>query len=308
MAKSADTSVSNPPGLLRRALASARILFTPLALLFLALAAYGARGAFVEVMATARIGPLLLTVLLWSLVHLLVPLNTWIVLKGLGTGIGYPAALGIHLSRLPARYVPGGVWQTVSRVMDLHSMGVSKSQLTVLVAMENITPLATALSLGAACAMLAGTEDLPGPAILGAGLLLSISIPPALRRFVSQAPLPFQSYLLGSLATMAFWMIAAGTFVIYWSSFPSVTLESGKAGIAASYLLGWAAGFAAVFAPQGLGVFEAVAGLLLKGALPLAGMAVMVAGFRAAMLTGDGLAYLAWLSVRWTRRRSSGAH
>lgn len=295
-------------GLLQRALVLARRLFVPLALLFLAMAAWGARDAFGEVLANARPGALVLTVVAWALLHLLVPVISWIVLDGLGTGIGYRTALGIHVSRLPARYLPGGIWQTVSRVVDLHALGVTRRQLSVLVAMENLAPLATALGLGGACAMAAGTTQLPAAAILAAGIALWVALPLALRRLLPQAPLPLRSYLLATAAMLAFWAIAASVFVAYWSAFPSMPLTASHAEIAASYLLAWAAGFVAVFAPQGIGVFEAVAGLLLDGALPLAGMAVMVAGFRAITLAGDGLAYLAGLLPPRLRARSTGTH
>lgn len=308
MATATDTGIGGRQALIRRALVLARRLFVPLALLFLALAAYAARDTFGVVLANARPGPLLFTVLAWAMLHLLVPVISWIVLDGLGTGIGYRTALRIHVSRLPARYLPGGVWQTVSRVVDLHALGVSKRQLSVLVAMENIAPLATALGLGGACALAAGSTRLPAPALLAAGLLLGMALPLAMRRLLPQAPLPLRSYLLAVAATMAFWVVAAGAFITYWSAFPAMPLDAGYAGLAASYLLAWAAGFVAVFAPQGLGVFEAVAGLLLDGALPLAGMAVMVAGFRAATLAGDGLAYLAGLLVQRMRARPMGMH
>ncbi len=295
-------------GLLQRALVLARRLFVPLALLFLAMAAWGARDAFGEVLANARPGALVLTVVAWALLHLLVPVISWIVLDGLGAGIGYRTVLGIHVSRLPARYLPGGIWQTVSRVVDLHALGVTRRQLSVLVAMENLAPLATALGLGGACAMAAGTTQLPAAAIMAAGLALWIVLPLALRQLLPQVPLPLRSYLLATAAMLAFWSIAASAFVAYWSAFPSMPLTASHAEIAASYLLAWAAGFVAVFAPQGIGVFEAVAGLLLDGALPLAGMAVMVAGFRAITLAGDGLAYLAGLLTPRLRARSTGTH
>ncbi len=294
--------------LFQRTLVFARRLFVPLALLLLAAAAYGARDTFGQIMANARPGPLLFTVMVWSLLHLLVPVISWVVLSGVNAGITYRTILGIHVSRLPARYLPGGIWQTVSRVADLHAMGVSKRQLSVLLAIENITPLATALILGGACAIAAGSTRLPAPSLIAAGLLLCITLPLALRLFLPQAPLPLAHYLRAAATTLAFWIVAASAFIAYWSAFPSLPLEAGYAGIAASYLLAWAAGFVAVFAPQGIGVFEAVAGLLLGGDMPLAGMAVMIAGFRAATLAGDGLAYLAGLIVRWMHGRWRGMH
>ncbi len=280
----------------------------PLALGFLALAAYGARDVIGGMLANARPGPLLLIILAWSLLHLLVPLTSWIVLNGLGTGIGYRTVLRIHVSRLPARYLPGGVWQTVSRVVDLHALGVTKAQLSVLVAMENLVPLAGALALGGTFALIAGTGLLPAPAITAAGVVLGVSLPLAMRRFIGKARLSLRHYLLAATTTMVFWLVAACAFVAYWSAFPSIPLGAGVAELAASYLLAWAAGFVAIFAPQGIGVFEAVAGLLLGGAVPLAGVAVMAAGFRAVTLVGDGIAYFAGLLVTWATARGESTH
>lgn len=293
---------------LKRSVGVARRLFVPLALAFLALAAYGAREVVGGMLAGARTGALLLTVLAWSLLHLLVPLLSRIVLAGLGTGVGYRSALRIHLARLPARYLPGGIWQTVSRMVDLHALGVTKPQLSVLVAMENLAPLATALVLGGICAFVAGTTRLPAPTIVIAGLLLGIALPLAMRRFIRRATLPLRHYLLAATTTIVFWAIATGAFLLYWSAFPGMPLGAGVAELSASYLLAWAAGFAAVFAPQGIGVFELVAGLLLNGPIPLAGVAVMAAGFRAATLAGDGLAYVVGLLVGWAVKHRTTAH
>lgn len=285
----------------------ARRLFAPLALLFLALAAYSARDTFGHVLAEARLGPLVVTVLAWSLLHLLVPVIAWIVLRGLGSGIDYRTVLRIHVNRLPARYLPGGIWQTVSRMVDLHGLGVGRAPLSVLVMMENLAPLATALAAGGLCAYLAGTPLLPTPAIIGTGLLLAAGLPWLMRRLVRQASLPLPAYLAALAATLAFWLVAAGVFAVYWSAFPSLELGGELLDLYGAYLLAWAAGFVVVFAPQGIGVFEAVAGFLLQGALPFAGMAVLVAGFRAATLAGDGLAYAVGQLLRWTAGKRRGS-
>lgn len=286
----------------------ARRLFLPLALLFLALAAYAARDVVASTIVHARPGPLILTVLAWSLLSLLVPVTSWLVLTGLGAGIGYRTVLRIHVSRLPARYLPGGIWQTVSRVADLHAMGVTKAQLSVLVAMENLAPLATALVLGGVCAGLSIGSPIPVPAIVAVGVLLGIALPLALRRFIRQAMLQTRHYLLALASMVVFWTVATAAFIAYWSAFPSMPRGAGIAELAASYLLAWSAGFVAFFAPQGIGVFEAVAGMMIGGAVPLAGLAVMVAGFRAATLAGDGLAYLVGVILGWGAARAPRKH
>ncbi|MCX7033559.1 MAG: hypothetical protein NT046_06255 [Arenimonas sp.] len=287
----------------RKLLVVAQRLFVPLAVGSLAFAAYAARGSFGDILANARTGPLVLTVVAWSLLHLVVPVVGWRVLGGLGTGIGYRTMLRIHVARLPARYLPGGIWQTVSRVVDLHGIGVTRAQLSVLVAMENLAPLATALALGGTLAWAAGSAQIPAPAAIAAGLALAAGLPWLMRRFIRGAALPIGSYLAAVATTLVFWIGAAGTFVVYWSAFPAVFAAAEPPGLMAAYLLAWAAGFVAIIAPQGIGVFEAVAGMLLDGALPLATMTVMVAGFRAATLLGDGLAWLVGLALAWTVRR-----
>jgi hypothetical protein len=287
------------PRLWQRLLDIVRRAFTPLALIFLVLAAYSAREAFAQVLAQARLAPLLLTVVAWSSMNLLLPVITWIVLRGLGVRIDYATALRIHVARLPARYLPGGIWQTVSRMMDLHQLGVGRSQLSVLVMVENLGSLATAVTAGGLCVLLSGTSRLPTPAIIGTGVLLAAGLPWVLRRIFGRTALRLPAYLAALATLLSFWMLTATTFVIYWSAFPA--LEHGNLlDLYGAYLLAWAVGFVAVFAPQGIGVFEMVAAVLLRGELPLAGMAVLVAGFRAATLSGDALAFMLGRLVRWT--------
>ena len=67
-------------------------------------------------------------------------------------------------------------------------------------------------------------------------------------------------------------------------------------------MLAWVTGFVSIFAPQGIGVFESVAGVFLQGALTFAGAAVLAAGFRVAILGADMLGYGALLAVRYAQR------
>lgn len=286
-----------------RAISIGRRLFTPLALLCLLLAAYSAREVIDDVLREARLTPLILTVLIWALLNLVVPVISWIVLRGMGTAIKYRSTLDIHFNRLPARYLPGGIWQTVSRTLDLHAMGVNNSKLTVLVLVENLASLSIALLLGGIFILLTGSWTELSPAVIAAGGVLSIGLPWLLRRTVRQVRLSLVSYA-GALAMMTlFWLVAATSFVTYLSAFPTLYADGYLLDLYGVYLLSWAAGFVAVFAPQGIGVFEYVASLLLQSSLPLAGTAVLVAGFRAAMLTGDMLAYLVGRLLRMTSGR-----
>lgn len=297
--------------MLQRVLLATRWLFAPVAVVFLVLVGYESRASFQQALAQARMLPLILTLVLCALLHLVTAIFSWLVLRETGAAIPYSVVLGIHVRRLPARYLPGGIWQTVSRMLDLHRIGVSRPQLSVLVLMENLIPLAVALALGGGFLYLAGDNRLP---VLGAvfiGVLLLGCIPFALRHRLLLHKSGFAlSHYLATLAVISlFWIIAATSFAFYWSAFPAAEVGTSFFRIFGAYLLAWAAGFAAVFAPQGIGVFESVAGLLLHGTLPWGGIALLASGFRAIVLVGDLLVYGIFLLFRYSRGQGTdGRH
>ncbi|GAB2670131.1 hypothetical protein [Arenimonas aestuarii] len=288
----------------RRLLQLSRRAFTPVALAFLLFAAWTARDAFLQALSLARAGPVLLAILAWSGTHLLVPLMVHALLAALGRSPGYRATLRIHFERLPARYLPGGIWHTVSRIADLSTMGFGRRTLAALVALENLLPLGLALLL----AGLAWFADDKNPQVAGwllAGGAATLLLLPLLASRLAGHAVVMRAYAAALLPATAFWLIAAFAFTTYWLAFPTASEGQAMLEIASAYLLAWASGFVAVFAPQGMGVFEAVAASLLRGALPFAGVAVLVAGFRATLLAGDALAYLLYLALRRPAARNS---
>ncbi len=292
--------------LARRTMAMSRWLFTPAALVFLLFAGWRARAVFVTVLGSTDPLPLIVTVVLWALLHLLTPVFSWIVLREVGAEVGYLRLLGIHVGRLPARYLPGGIWHTVSRVMDLHHLGVNRSQLSIMVLLENLVPVAVALTLGGLCLCMSGGTSWPKLAAVLVGLLLFTCLPVMLRHRRLKTPRKFAvgTYLKLLAVTATFWIVAATAFFGYWSAFPSARASVPVLQIYGVYLLAWVAGFVSIFAPQGLGVFESVAGLFLQGALTFAGAAVLAAGFRVAILAADMLGFSTLLVVRYLRRTS----
>jgi hypothetical protein len=290
--------------LLKRVAGGSRWIFGPAAVVFLIVAGWHARVVFASVLEQTDPALLVLTILLWTSLHLLPPLSSWIVLREIGAKIDYHTLLTIHVGRLPARYLPGGIWHTVSRVMDLHRLGVSRSQLSIMVLMENLVPVGVALTLGGLCLWVAGgmtwlilAAVLGGPALLaGIPLLLRHRVLLANRKFA------LRSYLKLTVVIAAFWIIAATAFYCYWSAFPAVRGSVSALHIYGIYLVAWVAGFVSVFAPQGIGVFEAVAGIFLQGTLTFAGATVLAAGFRVAILAADMLAAGLLFAMKHVRR------
>ena len=129
----------------------AKRFFTPVALVFLIYIGWQSRALLATVVATAQWNLLLLASLFLILPHFVSAKATVMILKACGMSISYRLALQIHISRLPARYLPGGVWHSVGRMMDFHTLGVKPSQLTALFLLENILAIAVAFLLGGLC-------------------------------------------------------------------------------------------------------------------------------------------------------------
>ena len=292
-------------------MATSRWLFGPAALLFLIVAGWRARTVIATVLEQTDAVPLIVTVLLWASLHLLTPMFSWILLRQIGADIGYRTLVRIHVGRLPARYLPGGIWHTVAQVMDLHRLGVSRTQLSIMVLLGNLVPVAVALTLGGLCLWAAGGATWPIFAATLGGPLLFACLPLLLRHRALVVPRKFAlgSYLKLAAVTATFWIIAATAFFCYWSAFPAARDSVSVLQIYGVYLLAWVAGFVSVFAPQGIGVFESVAGLFLKGALTFAGVAVLSAGFRLVILGADMLAFGFLFAVRVAQRSlRTGSH
>jgi hypothetical protein len=288
---------------IRRAVSGLQWLFGPAALLFLVIAGWRARAIVAAVFEQADASMLLVVVGLWASLHLLTPALSRIMLLEAGANVSYATLLEIHVGRLPARYLPGGIWHTVSRVIDLRARGVSRAQLSIMVLLENSVPLATAIALGGLCLWLTDSAGWPAPAATFGGLLL-LACPWLLlrhRAIAQGTSFSGRNYLKLALLTCIFWLVAATAFHHFWSAFPQARGNASALQIYGTYLLAWSAGFVSVFAPQGIGVFESVAALFLHGALAFTGAAVLAAGFRIAILAADMLAFAVLSAVRTVR-------
>ncbi|MEW6219635.1 MAG: hypothetical protein AB1634_08910 [Thermodesulfobacteriota bacterium] len=279
----------------RRALAWAQRIFTPLALVFIAVTVWRSRASLEELAAGARIGRLALAVAIWSCLQFLAPLFSRTVLAAADVPVSFRRAWTIHVRRLPARYLPGGIWHTVGRAADYHQFGVQPRRLALFFFLETGLAPALALLLGGFCLFVQlgssrwGLAGALGMAAGGLGLGL---IPVLAHRFMPETGgLTLARYLKATGIMGLFWLGAGATFVTYLSAFGEGLLGDGPLAVAGTYLFAWAVGNLTIFAPQGLGVFEMVAGGILHGALPLGSTAALMAGFRLVVLASDLIAW-----------------
>lgn len=248
----------------------------------------GARPALLLAALALSFGQLVLNAMFWRT-----------ALAFLGDERGLTTVLSASTRSLLARYVPGSVWYQLGRSALLHRQGVSRRALGVVAVLD--TGLGVVVAAAAGVALLLGAGRLPGGGPWLAAWCLGLAAacsPPVVnavlaavaRRRGGEAQRIAWTQFLALLGVMAlFWANSALMFNLYLRAFPGLELPS-VVETTGTYLVSWVIGFLAVFAPQGAGVFEtAVAGLLTDERT--AGVAIVVAGFRALVLVRDVLAF-----------------
>lgn len=277
----------------------ARRLFIPIALAFLAYSAYRAGDSLAPLLADISVAYLLVACVCWSAAQWVGPFATVAFARILGIPLGYRELSLISVLRLPAKYLPGGVWQSVARFAAYREHAVRNTDSFFILMAEHLVALGTSTALGAGillCMDNAPAVDRIAPWVLVAGVALLVV--PAIWilrvRPDRKRKLAWMMPVVG--ATALFWCLAAVAFCAYWAAIFGLQAAS-VPGIASGYLLSWAAGFAAVFAPQGLGVFEWVAAHLLPSAQALSVTVTAVAGFRLVAIAGDLVAWVVGVLV-----------
>ena len=283
----------------------AKRLFTPVAVAFLAYFAWRSRTELAEILSHASITNLLLSAVVWCVLHTIMPVLAVVVFGAAGTRVSWWQAFSTHVARLPARYVPGGIWHTVGRVMDYHEQGVKPRHLTAFVVLENGLAAAVTLAVGAALVgtMRDGTTmgDIAG-LIAPVAMLGMLVLPWVVNTRVLESPdrLKGTSYLLSVMVTAVFWIGATTSFLLFLGAFPASGGEYTLLELGGVYLFSWGVGFLAIFAPQGVGVFEVVASELMTSPIGFMGLAALLAGFRVVVLVAD---LVTWAIYQLIRKR-----
>lgn len=280
-------------------LAWARRLFIPIALTFLLYSTYRASERLAPLIATLSVWHLLLAWTCWVTAQWIGPLTTVAFARILGLPLGYRELALISILRLPAKYLPGGIWQSVARFTAYSQHEIKKTDsLTILIG-EHLLALGVSVALGAALLLHSENVEVPyaiAVSILASSIAILMVTALGILHVQKGGARTFFRILLAMLATALFWIAAASSFCEYWNA------AFGPHGtdflrVASCYLLSWAAGFVAIFAPQGLGVFEWVAGHLLRSNQPLSVVVTVVAGFRLVMISGDLSAWFLALAL-----------
>ncbi|WP_296671308.1 hypothetical protein [Sulfuricaulis sp.] len=277
-----------------------------MALGFLVYLAWSLHASLGEVLSQTNGIYLVASVFFWIGAHLVSPFLSALSLSRQHQVISYETAFRIHARNIIARYIPGGVWHTVGRVADFSDRGLSPRRIAGFVFLENSLAVSITLALGGASVWYFYGD---GWGIIGAigffagliGLVMSRFI---VNRWVvsGSEKISFAIYTGCIVAVGFFWAFAVAAFLLYLHAFPGWALSVSWLQIGGAYLLAWGLGFLAVFAPQGVGVFEAVLANLISDSLPLATTAVLISGFRLIMLCADTAVWFASRPI-FSRRR-----
>jgi len=281
-------------------LAWSRRLFLPLALGFIAYSAYRASGSLRPLLSNISITQLALACACWTAAQWLGPLSTTALARAFAIPLGYRKLASIAILRIPAKYLPGGIWQSVARFTAYREHAIRGKDSLAILLIEHVLALGTSATLGSLlllCAQKAALDHgiATGLTLAGLTLLVLPSIWMAYSRHTQAGATT--AMLQAIAATILFWCLAGMAFLLYWLALFDLTPAQIPA-VLSGYLLSWAAGFAAVFAPQGVGVFEWTAAHLLPTTLPLSATIAALAGFRLVVIAGDLLAWIACILLQ----------
>ncbi|MDP2785727.1 MAG: hypothetical protein Q8O38_14210 [Sulfurimicrobium sp.] len=277
----------------KKLIRTGQLVFLPLALGWLLYFIWRAHHTVISVIENAHPSYLVAAIAGWCLLHLISPVFVVTTLNGCGARIRYRDALRVHVLNLPARYLPGGIWHSVGRAIDFYGQGVARNQLATFFLLENALAAAITLMLGGACVWyFRATDEWSKIAFLGAlAAALVLVLVPTLFRHSALARFSIMSYAKSVSVMLIFWFVAAATFILFTHSFPTAIYSASFFEVGGAYLFSWGIGYISFFAPQGLGVFEAVAGGVLRSVLSFGEIVSIVAGFRIIVLFADVIAW-----------------
>lgn len=285
------------PEIFRNLVRWLKFLFTPVAILFLVYFGWESKHTLSAVVLETDVLWLIVSILLWASLHFISPFFTVIIFQASSTSINYADAFLIHAGRLPAKYLPGGIWHSVARAADYHNHGFSKRHIASYLLLENMIAAMITLSVGG---LIVSTLKYISPT------WHRLSLTAAVLAFLSLAVMPWllnkwllpkteklskANYSKGVFCGIFYWFVATCSFLSFLHSLSGFTMAASLVEAGGIYLFSWGVGFIALFAPQGLGVAEFVAGNLLGVSISIGGVAALLVGFRVMVLLAD---FLVW--------------
>lgn len=234
---------------------------------------------------------------LWTGSYLLFAMGWNLVLRGIGSPVGWWRGSRVFFLSQGLKYIPGSVVYALGRVYMAQEAGVRAVPAAVGLALESLLALATALLVFFALLPLGLWQDMPAPLIaaaLAAVAAILLSLPLVLRRLSALwARTGSLDLSYGTLAGLSgfyimIWMVVGvACYLTLKSLGPGFNLNLIQ--VLGLYAVSWAAGLVAIFAPGGVGVRDGLLILLLSAFVPLPLAALGAAAIRVQTLIVEGM-------------------
>lgn len=237
--------------------------------------------------------------LIYSLGHLAAVCSTRTLLAGLGSPRSYLQLLDIYFRRLPAKYLPGGIWHAVGRGSDLVSDGIPMRTVGQMLGLEQALAIwwsgflgfvLVGLTFGGRVASLSFAIAFFWVACSGVSWCCLRRSRHARLLSAAISPTICTVYIAG-------WTCLATAFSLYlWIG---GMVQGSILRVSASYLVSWMIGALAFFSPQGVGVFEfAVSKAIGYSESVQADFFWFVGSYRLVVLMADLVVCGIWLAGR----------
>jgi len=300
----------------RRLWVAAQLVFLGLVAVFLSFALRGAWSDAAPRLRHVDVVDLVLATALLAAYYCLFVVGWQLILRVLGVRVSYGAALQAEMASMLAKYVPGGIWTPVARVVWLRKTGVEATTPLVVSSILLEAGLSAISGVLVFAVGLAMVDDVDAPLLPLAAFTVVVAalLHPRVFRWVAErafrpfggVELPELRYrvLLGLLAFYAGSWLVGGTAFLYL-----IRAVGGESGVGDVVFLGGTAAVGAivtvlsVIAPSGLGVREAsMYGLVL--AVASSGVALGAVVLNRIAITVVEAALLLVGAVLWRRRRA----
>ncbi|UXI67698.1 hypothetical protein [Tahibacter amnicola] len=279
-------------------LARAQRLFLLTALVVIAVYLYRHRVALGALLTPTTVGIGVLASVGFALIHVVVGLSLFRLHRALGLQMPLVDSLAVYMRRIPARFIPGGIWHTAARFADLTVQGNAQLQDVRKLFVAEVLLVATA----GMCACLFGALLLPAGSLAHrAALAMGVAgVGSAVLLLGRLARPQRQQVLLAGCGYVLVWSSAAVIF--QWCGEAVAVLGTARAcgpgDLGAVYLISAVLGNLAVFAPQGWGVAEASFNLINCRDMPLHAVLAVFLLFRLSSMAGDLMGYGVWMALR----------
>lgn len=259
-------------------------IFVFICIIFLIKFIHESKDELIDITSNTKTLYLFISFILWSSLVFLVPWFSHTVIANYRKNITFSDIMTTYIDRLPAKYLPGGIWHTVARLHDLSKKGLTKKELSILVLYENSWTVIITSTVGSLGVYFYHQDSHWGKIAL---ILFFISLTIIFTLFILRKKtyiLSFYSHIKISIINLFFWLIASTSFLCYLSAFSIFELQ---AQYIFNYMFSWLIGFLSIFTPQGIGVFELTMVQLTTFSISMNESMIIIAGFRLVVFISD---------------------